>query len=149
VTEAQLDEMGPVDYVVLEWADDQPPSGEVQPLLLDLVDRGIIRILDIAFLAKDRDGSVSGIEVGGGLQQLAAAFGEFEGASSGLLGDDDLQEAAAALEPGTSAAVIVWENRWAAPVAVALRRSGGQLVASGRIPVQAILASLDAVEARN
>jgi len=149
VTEAQLDEMGPVDYVVLEWADDQLPSGEVQPLLLDLVDRGIIRILDIAFLAKDRDGSVSGIEVGGGLQQLAAAFAEFEGASSGLLGDDDLQEAAAALEPGTSAAVIVWENRWAAPVAVALRRSGGQLVASGRIPVQAILASLDAVEARN
>jgi hypothetical protein len=149
VTEAQLDEMGPVDYVVLEWADDQPPSGEVQPLLLDLVDRGIIRILDIAFLAKDRDGSVSGLEVGGGLQQLAAAFGEFEGASSGLLGADDLQEAAAALEPGTSAAVIVWENRWAAPVAVALRRSGGQLVASGRIPVQAILASLDAVEARD
>jgi hypothetical protein len=149
VTEAQLDEMGPVDYVVLEWADDQPPSGEVQPLLLDLVDRGIIRILDIAFLAKDRDGSVSGLEVGGGLQQLAAAFAEFEGASSGLLGADDLQEAAAALEPGTSAAVIVWENRWAAPVAVALRRSGGQLVASGRIPVQAILASLDAVEARN
>jgi hypothetical protein len=149
VTEAQLDEMGPVDYVVLEWADDQPPSGEVQPLLLDLVDRGIIRILDIAFLAKDRDGSVSGIEVGGGLQQLAAAFAEFEGASSGLLGADDLQEAAAALEPGTSAAVIVWENRWAAPVTRALRRSGGQLVASGRIPVQAILASLDAVEARN
>jgi Family of unknown function (DUF6325) len=148
VTEAQLDEMGPVDYVVLEWADDQPPSGEVQPLLLDLVDRGIIRILDIAFLAKDRDGSVSGIEVGGGLHQLAAAFGEFEGASSGLLGDDDLQEAAAALEPGTAAAVLVWENRWAAPVAAALRRSGGQLVASGRIPVQAILASLDAVEAR-
>jgi hypothetical protein len=149
VTEAQLDEMGPVDYVVLEWADDQPPSGEVQPLLLDLVDRGIIRILDIAFLAKDRDGSVSGIEVGGGLQQLAAAFGEFEGASSGLLGADDLQEAAAALEPGTSAAVIVWENRWAAPVAAALRRSGGQLVALGRLPVQAILASLDAVEARS
>jgi hypothetical protein len=148
VTEAQLDEMGPVDYVVLEWADDQPLSGEVQPLLLDLVDRGIIRILDIAFLAKDRDGAVSGIEVGGGLQQLAAAFGEFDGASSGLLGDDDLREAAAALEPGTSAAVLVWENRWAALVAAALRRSGGQLVASGRIPVQAILAALDAVEAR-
>lgn len=149
MTEAQLDEMGPVDYVVLEWTGRQPTAGEVQPLLLDLVDRGVIRILDIAFLAKDQDGSVSGIEVGGGLQQLAAAFAEFEGASSGLLGNDDLQEAAAALEPGTSAAVIVWENRWAAPVAVALRRSGGQLVASGRIPVQAILASLDAVEARN
>jgi hypothetical protein len=149
VTEAQLDEMGPVDYVVLEWADDLPATGEVQPLLLDLVDRGIIRILDIAFLAKDRDGTVSGIEIGGALNQLAAAFAEFEGASSGLLGDDDLQEAAAALEPGTSAAVLVWENRWAAPVAAALRRSGGQLVASGRLPVQAILASLDAVEARS
>ncbi|HEV2873368.1 MAG TPA: DUF6325 family protein, partial [Actinomycetota bacterium] len=108
----------------------------------------IIRILDVAFLAKDRDGSVSGIEIGGSLNQLAAAFAEFEGASSGLLGEDDLQEAAAALEPGTSAAVLVWENRWAAPVAAALRRSGGQLVASGRLPVQAILASLDAVEAR-
>jgi Family of unknown function (DUF6325) len=149
VTEATLDEMGPVDYVVLEWPDDQPPTGEVQPLLLDLVDRGIIRILDIAFVAKGRDGSVSSIEVGGGLQQLAAAFAELEGASSGLLGDDDLQEAAAALNPGTSAAVLVWENRWAAPVARALRRSGGQLVASGRLPVQAILASLDAVEARS
>jgi hypothetical protein len=148
VTEAQLDEMGPVDYVVLEWPGEQPTAGEVQPLLLDLVDRGIIRILDIAFLAKDQDGSVSGIDVGGGLQQLAAAFAEFEGASSGLLGFDDLQEAAAALDPGTSAAVLVWENRWAAPVARALRRSGGQLVASGRIPVQAILAALDAVEAR-
>ena len=79
----------------------------------------------------------------------AAAFAEFEGASSGLLGYEDLQEAAAALEPGTSAAVLVWENRWAAPVAAALRRSGGQLVASGRIPVQAILAALDEVEASN
>jgi uncharacterized membrane protein len=147
VTEATLDEMGPVDYVVLEWPDDQPATGEVQPLLLDLVDRGIIRILDIAFVAKSRDGSVAGIEVGGGLQHLAAAFAELEGASSGLLGDDDLQEAAAALNPGTSAAVLVWENRWAAPVARALRRSGGQLVASGRLPVQAILAALDAVEA--
>jgi Family of unknown function (DUF6325) len=149
VTEAQLDEMGPVDYVVLEWPGGQPTAGEVQPLLLDLVDRGIVRILDIAFLAKDRDGSVSGIEVGGGLQPLAAAFAEFEGASSGLLGVDDLQEAAAALDPGTSAAVLVLEHRWAAPVARALRRSGGQLVASGRLPVQAILAALDAVEARS
>ena len=148
MTDLQLDEMGPVDYVVLEWPDQQPTPGEIQPMLLDLVDRGVIRILDIAFVAKDRDGSVSGIEVGGGLQQLAAAFAEFEGASSGLLGDDDLEEAAAALEPGTSAAVIVWENRWAAPVAAAVRRSGGQLVASGRIPVQQILASLDSLEAR-
>jgi hypothetical protein len=148
VSEEQLEEMGPIDYVVLEWKGEQPDAGEVQPLLLDLVDRGIIRILDIAFLAKDEDGSVSGIDIGD-LKQVAAAFAEFEGASSGLLGYDDLQEAAAALDPGTSAAVLVWENRWAAPVAAALRRSGGQLVASGRLPIQAIIAALDAIEASN
>jgi hypothetical protein len=143
VSDAQLDDMGPIDYVVLEWAGDQPVTGEVMPLLLDLVDRGIIRILDIAFVAKDLDGSVAGIDFGD-LTQASPELVEFEGASSGLLGRDDLEEAAVALEPGTVAAVLVWENRWAAPVAVALRRSGGQLVASGRLPVQAILASLDA-----
>ena len=148
MSEAQLEEMGPIDYVVLEWPGKLPTAGEVQPLLLDLVDRGIIRILDIAFLTKDEDGSVAALDVGE-LKQVAAAFAEFEGASSGLLGYEDLEEAAAALEPGTSAAVLVWENRWAAPVAAALRRSGGQLVASGRIPIQAILAALDAVEATN
>jgi dihydroorotase-like cyclic amidohydrolase len=145
VTREQFEEMGPVDYVVLEWPGSQP-TGEVAPLILDLVDRGIIRVLDVAFVAKGEDGSLTAIEterLGG----EAAGFAEFEGASSGLLGRDDLEEAAAALEPGTAAAVLVWENRWAAPIAVAVRRSGGQLVASGRIPVQAILASLDAVEA--
>jgi hypothetical protein len=146
MTEAVLEELGPIDYAVLEWPGEQPVAGEVQPLLLGLVDRGIIRILDIAFLAKDRDGSVATLELGD-LKEAAAAFAAFEGASSGLLAFDDLQEAAAALEPGTSAAVIVWENRWAAPMAMALRRSGGQLVASGRIPVQAVLAALESVEA--
>jgi Family of unknown function (DUF6325) len=145
VSEAELDELGPIDYVVLEWPGAFPDTSEVQPLLLDLVDRGIIRILDIGFVAKDEDGEVTGLEVGD-IKQVTAAFAEFEGASSGLLGFDDLQEAASALEPGTSAAVLVWENRWAAPVAAALRRSGGQLAASGRLPVQAILAALDAVE---
>jgi Family of unknown function (DUF6325) len=148
MSDEQLEELGPIDYVVLEWQGQQPNAGEVQPLLVDLVDRGIIRILDIAFVTKDQDGSVSAIDIGD-LKQVAAAFAEFEGASSGLLGFEDLQEAAAALDPGTSAAVLVWENRWAAPVAAALRRSGGQLVASGRIPVQAILAALDEVEASN
>jgi Family of unknown function (DUF6325) len=143
VSHEQFEEMGPIDYVVLEWPKQQP-TGKVAPLIVDLVDRGIIRILDVAFMAKDEDGSVTALEAGA---LESAGFAEFDGASSGLLGDDDLQEAAAALEPGTSAAVLVWENRWAAPVAVALRRSGGQLVASGRIPIQAILASLDAVEA--
>jgi hypothetical protein len=115
-------------------------------MIRDLVDRGIIRIIDIAFVAKDADGSVSALELSE-LGASAAGFAEFDGASAGLIAFDDLEEAAAALEPGTTAAVLVWENRWAAPIAVALRRSGGQLVASGRIPVQAVLASLDAVEA--
>jgi hypothetical protein len=92
--------------VVLEWPGELPTTGEVQPLLLDLVDRGIIRILDIAFLTKDEDGSVRALDVGD-LEQVAAAFAAFEGASSGLLGLEDLREAAAALEPGTSAAVLV------------------------------------------
>ena len=141
--EPALDEMGPVDYIVVEWPDRQP-NGEAAPLLLDLVDRGIIRILDIALMAKDEDGTVGALDFG----ELDAeqGFAAFAGAASGLLGQDDLEEAAAALEPGTAAAVLVYENLWAAPFAVAVRRSGGQLVASGRLPVQAILASLDALE---
>jgi hypothetical protein len=144
VSAEQLEEMGPIDYVVLEWPGRQP-NGEVAPLLLDLVDRGIVRILDITFLAKDADGSTTVLELSD-LGDAGAAFADFDGASSGLLDEEDVQDAASALAPGTSAAVLVWENRWAAPVAAAVRRSGGQLVASGRIPVQALLASLDAVE---
>jgi hypothetical protein len=146
VSEEQLEEMGPIDYMVLEWDGDQPVTGEVMALLLDLVDRDIIRILDIAFLVKADDGSVAALDFAE-LAQKSEGLTAFEGASSGLLGQDELEEAATALEPGTVAGVLVWENRWAAPVAVALRRSGGQLVASGRIPVQAMLASLDASEA--
>lgn len=137
-------EMGPVDYVVVEWPGRQP-SGEAVPHLIDLVDRGLIRVLDLAFVTKAEDGSVSGLE----LSELAGEveeFAVFEGASSGLLGDSDVEEAAAVLEPGTSAALLVYENAWAAPFATALRRSGAQLVASGRIPVQDLASALDAVE---
>ena len=146
VSTQQLDELGPIDYMVLEWKGDQPVTGEVMPLLLDLVDRGIVRILDLAFLVKADDGSVAAIDLAD-VEQNGGSLAEFQGVSSGLLGQDDLEEAANALEPGTVAGVLVWENRWAAPVAVALRRSGGQLVATGRIPIQALLASLDATEA--
>ena len=141
----ELDEMGPIDYVLIEWPDRQP-SGEAAPLLVDLVERGIIRILDLAFITKAEDGSVAGLEIAD-LPDAAAELRVFEGASSGLLGDEDTAEAAEALEPGTSAALLVYENRWAAPFASAVRRSGGQLVANGRIPVQAVLAALDAAEA--
>ncbi len=138
-------EMGPIDYIVVEWPGEQP-TGEAAPLLVDLVDRGLIRILDLAFIAKGDDGSVAGVEIsdlGSQVEELKV----FEGASSGLLGDDDVAAAGEALEPGTSAALLVYENVWAAPFATAVRKSGGQLVASGRIPVQAIVAALDAAEA--
>ena len=138
---ARLDEMGPIDYVVLEWPGEQP-KGDVAPLIVDLVERGIIRVLDVAFMGKDENGTVFAIE----LPDLDDDFAAFVGASSGLLRPEDLEEAAEVLEPGTSAAVLIWENRWAAPVAVALRRSGGQLVASGRIPIQGILAALEALD---
>jgi len=141
MSEEQLEEMGPIDYVVLEWPGRQP-QGEAAPLIVDLHDRGIIRILDVALMVKEEDGSIATMSM-----DDDEAFGEFAGATTGVLGVEDLEEAANALNPGTSAAVLVWENRWAAPVATALRRSGGQLVASGHIPVQAILAALDAVEA--
>ena len=146
MADEQLEEMGPIDYIVLEWSGDQPVTGEVMPLLLDLVDRGLIRILDLAFLVKAEDGSVAALDFAE-VAAKDAGLAEFEGASSGLLSQEDIEEAANALEPNTVAGVLVWENRWAAPVAVALRRSGGQLVASGRIPIQALIASLDAIEA--
>jgi hypothetical protein len=131
--------------VIIEWPGRQP-NGEALPLLVDLVENGVVRILDLAFIAKDEEGNVVDLTIDE-LGQVSAEFATFEGAQSGLLGDDDIAEAAVALEPGTSAAVLVWENKWAAPFAVALRKSGGQLVASGRIPVQALIASLEATEA--
>jgi hypothetical protein len=141
----EINEMGPIDYLIVEWPGRQP-TGEALPHLVDLVDRGLIRILDLAFIAKAEDGSVAALEIAD-LGEEIDAFADFEGASSGLLGDDDVAEAGNALEPGTSAALLVFENSWAAPFAAAVRRSGGQLVASGRIPVQDVLAALDAVEA--
>lgn len=140
-----LNEMGPIDYLLVEWPGRQP-NGEVAPHLVDLVERGLIRILDLVFIVKGEDGAVATVEIadlGGEATELAV----FEGASSGLLGDEDISEAGVALEPGTSAALLVFENTWAGPFVAAVRRSGGQLVASGRIPVQEVLAALDAAEA--
>ena len=140
-----LDQMGPIDYLVLEFPGNRM-TGEAFPLLVDLVDRGVVRILDLVFVRKESDGSVVGVELadvnGDGELDLSV----FEGVSSGLVGEDDIQEAGTVLEPGSSAGILVYENLWAAPFAAAIRRSGGQLVASGRIPVQAVLAALDADE---
>lgn len=138
-------ELGPIDYLLVEWPGRQP-NGEVAPHLVDLVDRGLIRILDLVFVAKDEEGNVAALELadlGGEVAELAI----FEGAASGLLGDEDIEEAGGVLEPGTSAALLLFENTWAAPFVAAVRRSGGELVASGRIPAEDLLVALDAAEA--
>jgi hypothetical protein len=141
-----LDEMGPVDYIVLAFPTSRM-TGEALPMLIDLVDRGIIRILDLVFLQKAEDGTVTTLSQVDleRMKVLEAAL--FEGAASGLLGAEELAEAAEALDPGTAAGVLVYENVWAAPFAAAVRRSGGQLVASGHIPIPALVAALDALEA--
>lgn len=135
-----IEEMGPIDYLLVEWTGRQP-NGELAPHLVDLVDRGLVRILDLVFMTKAEDGTVEAIELGE-LPELAV----FEGVSSGLVDEEDLAEAGAVMEPGTSAALLIYENTWAAPFAVAMRKSGGQVVSSGRIPVQQILAALEAAE---
>jgi hypothetical protein len=137
----EIEEMGPIDYLMIEWPGQQP-NGEVAPHLVDLVGRGLIRILDLVFLAKDEDGGLRVLEIG-----EIPALAIFDGASAGLIDAEDLEEAAGVLEPGTSAALLVYENSWAAPFATAVRRSGGQLVSSGRIPIQAVLDALGPVEA--
>ena len=142
----ELDETGPIDYLVVEFPGSRM-TGEGLPLLVDLVDSGIIRILDLVFVERKLDGSVTAVEIADFDHDGTLDLAVFEGASSGLLGEDDVNEAASAVEPGNSAGILVYENVWAAPFAAALRRGGAQLVASGRIPVQAILAALDAAEA--
>jgi Family of unknown function (DUF6325) len=140
-------ELGPIDYIVLEWKADKPPTGEAFPYLVDLVDRGVIRILDLAFVQKQEDGSVIGIDIEDmdldGNPELAV----FRGAATGLIGDDDREEAGNAVEPGAAAAILVYENTWAAPFATALRKAGAQLVAYGRVPINALIEALDEAEA--
>ena len=138
-----LEEMGPVDYLVLEFPGNKM-TGEGLPMLVDLVDRGIIRILDLVFVTRDTDGTVSGLELKDFDADGELDLAVFEGVSSGLLGEDDLAEAGNVIEPGSSAGILVYENTWAAPLAGALRRGGAQLVASGRIPIQALLAAVEA-----
>ena len=139
-------ELGPVDYLIVEWPPGTEPNGEGLRHLVDLTDRGLIRVIDLAFVAKGEDGAVEGIAIadldGDGKLDLI----EFEGASSGLLDQEDYDEAGSALEPGASAAILVYENRWAAPFATAVRKGGAQVVASGRIPVNALIQKLDELE---
>ncbi len=142
-----LEEMGPVDYLVLEFPGNRM-TGEGLPILVDLVDRGIIRILDLLFVTRDEAGNVAGMEIKDFDADGELDLAVFEGVSSGLLDEDDVAEAAGVIEPGSSAGILVYENTWAAPLAGALRRGGAQLVASGRIPVPALVAALEAAEDR-
>src|SRR5438876_12391733 len=141
-----LDSLGPVDYVIVEFpAAASNFTGEMAKELLALVDAGTIRVIDILILTKDKDGSVeatelSDIEELGELQTIDAELAE-------LLAAEDVEHLAAAMEPGSTAGVLIWENLWAAPFAAAARRSGGQLIATGRIPIQAIIASIEADQA--
>jgi hypothetical protein len=141
-----VEQMGPIDFLIVEFPGTKI-TGKGMPLLAKLVDRGIIRILDLVFVRKLLDGSVTAVALTDLDVESKLYLAIFEGSSSGLVDDGDIEEAGRVLEPGTSAAILVYENVWAAPLAVALRHSGGQLVASGRIPVQALLAALDAADA--
>jgi hypothetical protein len=145
--EAHVEEMGPVDIVAIAYPAGAPMTGEAVPMLLDLVERGIIRVLDAMFVVKEADGTYSGFEAVDLDSKGVGDFAAFEGASSGLLGDDDVATAADGIEPGSAAVILIYENRWAGPFAAAVRRNGGTLVDFQRIPTQDLIASLDAAEA--
>src|ERR687898_2619709 len=145
--EAHNGELGPVDVVVIAYPASAPMTGQAAPLLVDLVDRGIIRVLDVMFVIKNDDGTFSGFDATDLDAKGVGDFVVFEGASSGLLGDEDVAAAADAIEPGSAAVILVYENRWAGPFAAAVRRNGGRLVDFQRIPVQELIASLEAAEA--
>jgi hypothetical protein len=142
-----LDEMGPIDYIVVEFPGSRM-TGEGLPMLVDLVDRGIIRIIDLVFVKKELDGSVRGLAIADIDKDGKLDLAVFEGAGSGIIDQDDMDDAGSVLEAGSSAGILVYENVWAAPLAREIRRGGGQLVAAGRIPVQALLAALDAAESK-
>jgi len=143
----ELEELAPVDAVVIGYPAGAPMTGEAVPILLDLVDRGIVRVLDARAVIKEQDGTYSGFEVADLDEDSVGSFTAFAGASSGIVSDDDIALVAEEIEPGTAAVMIVYENRWAAPFVAAVRRNGGVLVASERIHAQDLLDALDAVEA--
>lgn len=146
MTDTPLDELGPVDYLVVEFpAGASNFTGEMATELVKLSDAGTIRVIDVLILTKNEDGTVDAMELSdieelGELQAIEAELAE-------LLAEDDVMHLAAAMDPGSTAGVLIWENTWAAPFAAAARRSGGQLIANGRIPIQAIIASIEADEA--
>jgi hypothetical protein len=140
-----VDELGPVDWIVVEFPGSRF-NGQIVPALLDLVERDLVRVLDLLVLKKDDDGSLEAFELSDLDEGEIGELRTYESELAMLLSEEDVTSLAAAIEPGSSAGVLVWENTWAAPFASAVRRSGGQLVASGRIPTQALLAAIEADE---
>lgn len=141
------DELGPVDIAVIGFPPDAPMTGDAMPLFLDLVERGIVRVFDVLFVMKTEDGTFSGFDARDLDEKGVGDFNVFEGASSGLLGNDEMEAAAEAIEPGTAAVVIMYENRWVAPFAAAVRRNGGELIATERVAMAELVAAVDATEA--
>jgi Family of unknown function (DUF6325) len=140
---SDVDELGPVDWIVVEFPGSRF-NGKIAPALSDLVERDLIRVLDLLVLKKNSDGSIEAFELSDLDESELGGLRSYEGQLAMLLSEDDVNAVAAAIEPASSAAVLVWENTWAAPFASAVRHSGGQLVASGRIPIQAMLAAIEA-----
>ena len=140
-----VDELGPIDWIVIEFPGSKF-NGQIAPALRDLVERDLIRVLDLLVLKKDADGSLEAFELSDLDVGEIGEFQDYESELAMLLSEEDVTSLGAAVEPGSSAAVLVWENTWAAPFGSAVRRSGGQLVASGRIPIQAMLAAIEADE---
>jgi len=138
-----VDELGPVDWIVVEFPGSRF-KGEIAPALDDLAARGIIRVLDLLLIRKDEDGSLEFFELSDLDESEIGTLRLYESALAMLLSEEDVEAVAAAVEPGSTAALLVWENSWAAPFASAVRHAGGQLAASGRIPVQALLAAIEA-----
>jgi hypothetical protein len=148
MNDSEVEELGPVDYVVVEFpADKADFSGEMATELSALIDRDVVRVLDLILLKKELDGSVEGFESHDFGDTDLSGLRELETELALLLAEEDVEAIGAALEPGSVAAVLVWENVWAAPFGSAVRKSGGQLVAGGRIPIQALAAAIEADEA--
>jgi hypothetical protein len=143
--ETDAQELGPVDWIVVEFPGSKF-NGDIAPALADLVDRDLIRILDLLILKKESNGEVEAFELSDLEEGEIGSLRSYETALAMLLSEEDVESVAAAIEPGSAAAVLVWENKWAAPFGAAVRHAGGQLVASGRIPTQAILAAIEADE---
>jgi Family of unknown function (DUF6325) len=141
-TTESVDELGPVDWIVVEFPGSRF-KGEIAPALRDLVERDIVRVLDLLLLRKDEDGSLEAFEISEVDESELGELRSYETELAMLLSEDDVNAVAAAVEPGSTAAVLVWENLWAAPFGSAVRRAGGQLVATGRIPIQALLAIIE------